>query len=164
MLAAGRSDPFRSRRRFLSRAHEPHDELLVPSRTNALEELAPTGETIALEIVEEGLRGWRAEADHRRDPPLEPGREYLRVANRSEESAEPSDLVSQRIGPVSVEVRPERPEIRAQPPGGDPRLVDTLGSSPTLTIGSLDMSFTVEPAIADLMTSSAVAPSANRVR
>ena len=107
--------------------HEPVDEVEVTRRVQRGDHAS--GPLRVPRTRRRGAAGRRARS---RGPPRGRGRvgdrgaPRLRARDAEQLATEPAQLVAQRKGPLGVEQRAERPEVGAQPPRSDARLVHSF--------------------------------------
>ena len=110
-----------------SRSDQVIDHLDVAVGVHGDEQMAAGGAYLRDQRRDDRQRRAAIGGGQRRGRGPEAVAEHLGITDAPELAAEPAEVVAQPFGPRLVEQRPERAEVAAQAPGGDPRLVHVLG-------------------------------------
>ena len=95
-------------------------------RVHGLEQRRPVGGALVLDLADQAGRPRVVTGSERVRVLREQPGEDVGVAHPAEQTADPMQLLAQGFAPRPIEDRSERPQVRPQPAGGDPGLVDAL--------------------------------------
>ena len=114
------------RLRRVRRLHQALEQIDVALRVEVREQLLPELVDLAFEQLQEGCRRPLVAGRERLRALSQPFQQHLAIAHGAQAHREPTELGSQRLGPLRIEERSERAQVGPQLARRDPRLVHSL--------------------------------------